>query len=1429
VRPVDVCSCPASSRALMAGAVRATLATTLLLLLLTVGSTAFVAVAQAASGAQESAAVQSELSHFVAGNTPVVSEQGGYGGKGAAPAIVGALVERYTTATSDTYRRPDGRMVTRVYATPVNFMDASGHWQPIASSAGANTLAEQAPGVQPLVETGWNPNCTLTSTEPKQTRCNSTEGSVGYEASSGKTNRWLWGFKLPSLGSFPHIVYAQLGVYLSHTTTTAAAAVGVYRVTDEWSSPYADWEDRKLSIPWTASGGDYSNGSDAAINPSVGSATGWIHWYPTAIVQEWYNGPSAPKGEGAAQYGLLMKDASEGSTNNTLTFNTETEGGERAPVLTFEWTNPGIGYEQGYTMLHQRLTDKMSLAVNAGSGNLQISNNDLEIAGRGLNFSAARTWNSFGSDYVEQYGEGWTGNEPTINVLPNGSVEYGDGSGAYFVFTKNGSSFTTPSGIAAYMCASGSLAPCPTTLPSGTSYQLVYDKSQTHVNFGPPSSSETSFPKSFATEIVDRYGNALKAGFTEGGEPPTSWTDTEGRKIVSELKPEVGPLKITDESGARTLHYEYESNLLKTYTDANGKKTYYRYEGNLITQITTPREELVKITYDSDARVTKIEHATFGPATTFAYYEGSEVPAACKGTAKATLVKDPDWTKEKAHETLYCSNALDQVERTIDANGNATEASYNLVGDVTTTTASAPGNGESGDVESLGYDKAGVNLLCVVTGTSEPQPPPCPSSPNKSLLVTSFSYTDGKNPFSATQAQNPEGNNQFACYNDGVQEGSKQKEIIGTECPKPSEATGPAGSLQNENDQLATEHELKFSYNTNGTIKSSTDADGHTTTYEYDEKGNLKKITPPTGSGISATTITVDADSRPHVITDGAGHIETITYDKLDRITEIAYTGTGTAKTVKFEYDADGNLIKREDPTGTTKYTVDGLNRVTKEELPGGFSNSYEYDEASNMTSFTDGGGTTKYKYNGLNELESMTEPGESKSTTFTYDNDHRLNKITYASGAKEVYQLEPTTGRPETITAEGVTGTTVPKLTYAYKEGENDASLVQTLTESTGNTTSYLYDKLNRLKEAKTTGTSQSLYRYTLDGAGNRTKQTVNPTKDEETGGQTTYYVLNGGNELECRQTVTGACSKKTSTELSGYTYDGAGEETAITPEGDTSGTTFAYNAARETSSLTPSGSSALALSYGGTGQDDLTTLGSSTTLQNSLLGITREVSSAGTSYYARTPNGLLIDQRTPSGHYNPLYDAQGDIIALVNSSGKVERTFRYGPYGENVKSEGTQTIPYPFGYKGGYRMPGGNKGEGKGEGSIANGLYHYGQRYYDPTTGRWTQQDPEDRIESATQADRFLFAGSDPINLSDPSGTESIGGFFEEVGQAAEKVVAPVAVPTVDEFEKARKCGEELGAKGNPAYEEGEYEPVQGNCDPAEYLPGGSVSEAE
>jgi hypothetical protein len=407
------------------------------------------------------------------------------------------------------------------------------------------------------------------------------------------------------------------------------------------------------------------------------------HDYPTTTAQEWYDGT-------AAQDGLLVKDATDGSTNNDLTFDTEGAEGEHAPMFTFEWSPNGIGDKSQFTSLPEPLTNKMSLEVNAASGNLGITNNDLEIAGRGLSFSAARTWNSLSSEVQEQYGDGWAGNAQIIVALPDGSVYYTNQSGAEFLFIKSGSSFTTPPGIEALLCAAGSPKPCPTTLPSGTAYRLIFDKSQTHVDFKTPI-EDLSYP----TEIEDRYKNSLKAGYTAGTLEPTSWTDTEGRKIVSNISNEVGPLEITDESGKRKLKFLYSGLHLITYTDADEKTTQYGYTGDLITKITTPRGEVVKLSYNSTNQVTKIirttntEHTT-GPTTTFEYDEAGKAPSPCTSAQKATIVKDPDWTAAKAHETIFCANSLDEVEETVDANGNATEASYNPLGNVTSMTDLVP-------------------------------------------------------------------------------------------------------------------------------------------------------------------------------------------------------------------------------------------------------------------------------------------------------------------------------------------------------------------------------------------------------------------------------------------------------------------------------------------------------------------------------------------------------------------------------------------------------------------------------------------------------------------------------------------------------------------------------------------------------------------
>ena len=50
---------------------------------------------------------------------------------------------------------------------------------------------------------------------------------------------------------------------------------------------------------------------------------------------------------------------------------------------------------------------------------------------------------------------------------------------------------------------------------------------------------------------------------------------------------------------------------------------------------------------------------------------------------------------------------------------------------------------------------------------------------------------------------------------------------------------------------------------------------------------------------------------------------------------------------------------------------------------------------------------------------------------------------------------------------------------------------------------------------------------------------------------------------------------------------------------------------------------------------------------------------------------------------------------------------------------------------------------------------LYKFGIRYYDPTTGRWTQRDPVGAsLQELTKANPYMYANDDPVNNVDPSG---------------------------------------------------------------------------
>jgi RHS repeat-associated protein len=117
-------------------------------------------------------------------------------------------------------------------------------------------------------------------------------------------------------------------------------------------------------------------------------------------------------------------------------------------------------------------------------------------------------------------------------------------------------------------------------------------------------------------------------------------------------------------------------------------------------------------------------------------------------------------------------------------------------------------------------------------------------------------------------------------------------------------------------------------------------------------------------------------------------------------------------------------------------------------------------------------------------------------------------------------------------------------------------------------------------------------------------------------------------------------------------------------------------------------------------------------------------------------------LAERTPSGAYYYLFDGQGSVLGITDSSGGVVARYGDDPFGRltSMMSVGSVGIDNPWRYVGAYQ--------------DGTGLYKMGERFYDPTTGRFTQQDPLVNPLDPSSCNRYAYVGDDPVNFSDPSG---------------------------------------------------------------------------
>jgi RHS repeat-associated protein len=129
--------------------------------------------------------------------------------------------------------------------------------------------------------------------------------------------------------------------------------------------------------------------------------------------------------------------------------------------------------------------------------------------------------------------------------------------------------------------------------------------------------------------------------------------------------------------------------------------------------------------------------------------------------------------------------------------------------------------------------------------------------------------------------------------------------------------------------------------------------------------------------------------------------------------------------------------------------------------------------------------------------------------------------------------------------------------------------------------------------------------------------------------------------------------------------------------------------------------------------------------------------------------PSGTLISERGPGGEFYYVTDGLGSTVALVDTTGTVQATYSYDPYGNSTTVGGPNPAiagGNPFRYAGGHY-------------DTTTGLYHFGQRYYNPTTGRWTQQDSLNTPLDPANGNRYAYTGDNPTNGTDPTGLSFLG----------------------------------------------------------------------
>ncbi|MGX1624073.1 RHS repeat-associated core domain-containing protein [Streptomyces sp. NPDC055506] len=917
----------------------------------------------------------------------------------------------------------------------------------------------------------------------------------------------------------------------------------------------------------------------------------------------------------------------------------------------------GQGDVPWHRILDTRLNDALVARVNLSDGNLMLAGTDFDIAGVGQKLQLTRTYNSLEAPWGKVSQRWWQAYERYLQV-GDGEVVVFDATGDALRFEETSSGgYTTPTGYSKDLKKN----------TDGT-YTLTDRKSGSRDTYDEHGTLTKVTDKNHGTITVDQHD--------AGGEHKGfKLTETRSGRWIDLVKTDASQWQAKDHTG-RTAVFDLdpEGNLVRT-TDTAGKTTAYAYDSSRrLTRVTTPEGTVTLFTYDGHNRVTSMQRLADSTGPTWRFDYTAETPS----DAGTTKVTDPD-----GDETVYTHNADGEVTKVTDPLGHSRHTKY--VNRLTQTTTDAMGtgaDGTGGNVTAYGWDTrnnatsaklpmgatAQVSAYQTIAGTDLPN-----DFTSADGRKDTFKYDTNGNTMSVTTSGTAGGQRTYTH----------------------NESDPACGGFEG---QRCT---AKVKVSGTKTV---------TTSFAYDDQGNLKTVTPPAPLG--KTEYTYDALGRVETVTDGRGIKTVYVHDTRDRVRKVSSTNA----TVTFDYDGDGNLKSRTDASGTTRWDYDKLNRERIRTLQNGAQTALAYTPGGEVDHYTDPNGKTDYAWDKAGRLDHLTAP-DGKKTDFDYDENDKRTKTVYPGGATQSFTIDKN-GRPSAVKTTSGT-TTLIDLAYSYANAGKDTTKIRTRTDNlTKLKTSYTYDSQDRLSyalEADASGARKASWLYCWDQAGNLTSQ--DGTKNACPG--STTYTYDDALELTGKNGST-----------TGWSYDKLGNETAGASA--TARTNETWTDHSQLSGITADGKG-YDLIHAGTDNSERTKLGS-TWFHHTALGLASTTTNGVDTGFIREPAGTLNSVTTGGKSYYYLTDATGNVLGLVDDTGKRTHTYAYGPTGL-PRSAPTEATPQPFRYTGAYQDP--------------TGLYKMGARYYDAALGRFTQPDP-----SGQEKNSYLYAGGDFINNSDPSG---------------------------------------------------------------------------